>query len=157
MLKKLLKGIAAVLALIVITLLVLYRNRSEPYGIIPGKQLQGEEVAGPIDDWSFTLQHRRVTNEVRPSDPYSVNTSSLLVDGGLYIPCGKGEESHWAQYLLQDPNMRIKVGEKIYKVRATPVEDPEQLQKVREAYVAKYPSRTLESIAGFWFFQLDSR
>lgn len=157
MLKTLLKGIAAVLALIVMTLLVLYLNRSEPYGIIPGKQLAGEEVAGPIDDWSFTLQHRRVTNEVRPSNPYSVNTSSLLVDGVLHIPCGKGEESRWAQYLLEDPNMRIKVGEKLYKVRATLVEDPEQLKQIREAYVTKYPSRTLESIEGFWFFQLDSR
>lgn len=157
MLKNVLKGIATILALIVITLLVLYLNRSEPYGIIPGKQLSGEEVPGPIDDWSFTLQHRRVVNEVRPSDPYSVNTSGLLVDGTLYIPSGNGGESRWAQYLLEDPNMRLKVGEKIYKVRATPVEDPEQLQTVREAYVAKYPSRTMESIAGFWFFQLDSR
>ena len=157
MLKTILKGIAACLALFVMTLLVLYLNRSEPYGIIPGKQLEGEEVAGPIHDWSFTLQHRRVTNEVRPSNPYSVNTSGLLVDGVLYIPSGKGGESRWAQYLIQDPNMRIKVGEKLYKVRATPVEDPEQLNKVREAYITKYPSRTLEDIAEFWFFQLDSR
>ncbi len=157
MLKTILKGIAACLALFVMTLLVLYLNRSEPYGIIPGKQLEGEEVAGPIHDWSFTLQHRRVTNEVRPSNPYSVNTSGLLVDGLLYIPSGKGGESRWAQYLIEDPNMRIKVGENIYKVRATPVEDAEQLKKVREAYGKKYPGSSPEGIAKFWFFQVDTR
>jgi len=72
MIKKLLKWVAAGLALSVATLLFLYLNRSDPYAIIPGKQLIGEEVAGPIDDWSFVQQYRTVTNEVRPSDPYSV-------------------------------------------------------------------------------------
>ena len=157
MIKNILRSIAAVLALIVVTLSVLYLNRSDPYSIIPGKRLQGEEEAGPIEDWNFTLEHRGVTNEVRPSDPYSVNTSSLLVDGVLYIPSGKGGESRWAQFLLQDPNMRIRVGTKIYPVRATHVEEPAQLEKVREAYGKKYPRSTPERIAGFWFFQIDSR
>ena len=154
--KNVLRSIAVVLALIVVSLSVLYLNRSDPYAIIPGKRLQGEEVAGPIDDWSFTLQYRGVTNEVRPSDPYSVNTSSLLVDGVLYIPCGHGEESRWGQFLLQDPNMRLGVGTKIYPVRATLVEEPAQLNKIRRAYGEKY-SRTPEETAEFWFFQIDSR
>ena len=155
--KNILRSIAAVLALIVVTLSVLYLNRSDPYAIIPGKQMNGEEVAGLIDDWSFTLEHRGVTNEVRPSDPYSVNTSSLLVDEVLYIPSGSGGESRWAQFLLEDPNMRLRVGTKIYPVRATLVEEPAELKKVREAYGAKYPSRPPESIEEFWFFQIDSR
>ena len=157
MIKKILRSIAALLVLIVVTLSVLYLNRSDPYAIIPGKQLQGEEVAGPIDDWSFALEHPLVTNEVRPSDPYSVNTSSFLLDEILYIPSGKGGESRWAQFLLEDPNMRIRIGTKIYPVRATHVEDPAQLKKVREAYGKKYPSRTPENIAEFWFFQIASR
>jgi hypothetical protein len=48
MLKNILKGIAVGLVLIVMTFLILYLNRSEPYGIIPGKQLRGEEVAGHL-------------------------------------------------------------------------------------------------------------
>ena len=156
MMKNILRSIAAVLALIVVTLSVLYLNRSDPYAIIPGKQMNGEEVAGKIDDWSFTLEHRGVTNEVRPSDPYSVNTSSLLVDEVLYIPSGKGR-SRWAEFLLEDPNMRIRVGTKIYPVRATLVEEPAELKKVREVYGAKYPGRPPESIEEFWFFQIDSR
>ncbi len=157
MIKNILRSIAAILALFVLMLSVLYLNRSEPYGILPGKQLQGEEVAGPIDDWSFTLQHRRVINEVRPDNPYSVNTSSLLVDGRLYLPSGSGGESRWARYLIEDPNMRLKVGGNLYKVRATRVEDPDQLNTVREAYRKKYPGRLSDNVARFWFFQVESR
>ena len=46
--RNVLKGIAVGLALLVTTLLVLYLNRSDPYGPLPGKRLQGEEVTGTI-------------------------------------------------------------------------------------------------------------
>ena len=157
MIKNILKSIAAVLALIVMTLSFLYLNRRDPYRIIPGKQVTGEEVPGPIQDWSFTLEHRRVVNEVRPSDPYSVNTSSLLVEDVLYIPSGGGEHSRWTQLLVEDPNMRLKVGTKIYKVRATRVEELSHLDRVREAYGKKYPRTMPENLAKFWFFQIESR
>ncbi len=163
MIKRTLKGIAVVLALIVMTLLVLYLNRSDPYSIIPGKQLRGEEVTGPIDDWSFVLQVRTVTNEVRPSDPYSFNTGYVFHDGVLYVPSGKGGESRWAQFLLQDPNMRIRVGDKLYRVRATRVEDPELVSELHRARGQRNPDqeeRTPEEMARLarvWFFRIDSR
>ena len=157
MIKNILKSIAAVLALIVMTLSFLYLNRRDPYRIIPGKQVTGEEGPGPIQDWSFTLEHRGVVNEVRPANPYSVNTSSLLVEDVLYIPSGSGEHSRWAQFLVEDPNMRLKVGNKIYKVRAIRVEEPSRLDRVREAYGKKYPRTPAENIANFWFFQVESR
>ncbi len=72
MIEKLLKGIAVGLALLMVTILVLYLNRSDPYGSLPGKRLQGEEVTESVDDWTFANESRRVTVEVRPSAPYSV-------------------------------------------------------------------------------------
>ena len=162
MIKGILKWIAAVLAISVVTILVLYLNRTNPYGIIPGRQLIEEEVTEPIWDWSFTEQVRTVTNEVRPSDPYSVNTSKLLIDGVLYIPSGQGDNSHWAQYLIQDPNMRLRVGTKLYPVTATWVEDPALLAQLREAYDKKFArppgeERTPEELARFSFFRIESR
>ena len=141
MIKNILKSIAVVLALILMTLSFLYLNRRDPYRIIPGKQITGEEVPGSIEDWSFTLE----------------STSSLLVEDVLYIPSGGGEHSRWAQFLVEDPNMRLKVGTKIYKVRATRVEEPSHLDRVREAYGKKYPRTPPENLAKFWFFQIDSR
>jgi len=163
MIKKVLKWIAVGLAMSVATLLFFYLNRSDPYSIIPGRQLSGEEVTEPIDDWSFVLQYRTVTNEVRPSDPYSVNTGYVFHDGVLYVMSGKGGESRWAQFLLQDPNMRIRVGDKLYRARATRVEDPElvsELHRIRDQRNPNQEERTPEEIARLaraWFFRIDSR
>ena len=163
MVKKVLKWIAVGLAISVSTLLFLYLNRSDPYSIIPGRQLVGEEVTEPIDDWSFVLQYRTVTNEVRPSDPYSVNTGYYFHDGVLYVMSGRGGGSRWAQFLIQDPNMRIRVGNTLYRARATRVEDPELVSELHEIRDARNPSqeeRTPEEIARFaraWFFRIDSR
>jgi len=163
MIKKVLKWIAVGLAISVATLLFLYLNRSDPYAIIPGKQLVGEEVTEPIDDWSFVLQYRTVTNEVRPSDPYSVNTGYVFHDGAIYVMSGGGGESRWAQFLIQDPNMRIRVGNTLYRARATRVEDPElvsELHAIRDARNPDSEDRTPEELARLaraWFFRIDSR
>ena len=160
MIEKILKGIAVGLALLMVTILVLYLNRSDPYGTIPGKRLMGEEVTEPIEDWSFANQFRRVNVEVRPSDPYSVNAGYFVDDGTLYISSAK---SRWAQFLLQDPNMRIRVGDKLYRVRATRVEDPELVSEfhgIRDARNPDSEDRTPEDLARqarAWFFRIDSR
>ena len=152
--KKILKGIAVGLALLVMTLFVLYVNRSDPYGILPGKQLVGEEATEPIDDWNFVQQYRRVTVEVRPSDPYSVSAGYFLMEKDLYI---SSEQSRWAQFLREDPNIRIRLGEKIYPVRAIQIEDPVRLEEVHQDYTGKYPNRTMEQAVGRWFFRIESR
>lgn len=154
MVKQGLKLIAVGLSLVVMTTFVLYVNRSDPYGTLPGKQLRGEEVTESIDDWSFALQYRRVTVEARPSDPYSVNAGYFLMEKDLYI---SSAHSRWAQFLRQDPNIRIRLGEKLYPVQATQVEDPVHLEEVHKAYTGKYPNRTMEEAARRWFFRIESR
>ena len=152
--KKILKGIAVGLALVVMTLFTLYVNRSDPYGNLPGKRIRGVEVTGPIDDWSFAEQYRRVIVEVRPADPYSVNAGYFLMEKDLYI---SSAHSRWAQLLREDPSMRIRLGEKVYPVRAVQVEDPVRLEQVHQGYTGKYPNRTMEQAAGRWFFRIESR
>jgi hypothetical protein len=153
MVEKILKGIAVGLALLMVTLLVLYLNRSDPFGTIPGKRLKGEEVTESIDDWTFANQYRRVNVEVRPSDPYSVNAGYFVHERALYVSSSK---SRWAQFMLQEPNVRMRVGDKLYRVRATRMEGA-HLEQARQAYSDKYPNRTPEQIAERWFFQITSR
>ena len=43
MIEKILKGIAVGFALLMVTILVLYLNRSDPFGTIPGKRLRDME------------------------------------------------------------------------------------------------------------------
>ena len=106
-LKWVVGGLVAIVVTFALVLGVVLLFRTEPLAIIPGGRLSGEEVTVPVTDWSFTEQYTTVTLEVRASDPYSVNTSSLLHDGVLYVPSGFGGESRWAQFLLQDSNMRL--------------------------------------------------
>jgi hypothetical protein len=153
MIEKILKGIAVGLVLLMVAILVLYLNRSDPYGTIPGKRLLGEEVAEPIDDWSFASQYRRVNVEVRPSDPYSVNAGYFVHERVLYVSSSK---SRWAQFMLQDPDVRVRVGDKLYPVRATRMEGAD-LEIAQNAYSTKYPNRTPEQVAERWFFRLESR
>ncbi len=164
MFKRILKWVGGGLVAIVVTLALVLGLvllfRTEPLAIIPGGRLSGEEVTVPVSDWSFTEQYTTVTLEVRSSDPYSVNTSSLLYDGVLYVPSGRGGESRWAQFLLQDSNMRLRVGNKLYKVRATRVLNPMLIRELYEVWGQRYPSqagRTAEEIAQLWFFRIDAR
>ncbi len=164
MFKRILKWVGGGLVAIVVTLALVLGLvllfRTEPLAIIPGGRLSGEEVTVPVSDWSFTEQYTTVTLEVRSSDPYSVNTSSLLYDGLLYVPSGRGGESRWAQFLLQDSNMRLRVGNKLYKVRATRVLNPMLIRELYEVWGQRYPSqagRTAEEIAQLWFFRIDAR
>ena len=162
MFKRILKWVGGALLAVVVTLALaiglILLFRTEPLAIIPGGRLSGEEVTDPVTDWSFTEQYPTVTLEVRPLDPFSVNTSSLLYDGVLYVPSGRGGESRWAQFLLQDSSMRLRVGNTLYPVRATHVEDPMLLRELYEAWEQKYPGqegRTAEEIAQTWFFRID--
>ncbi len=159
MIKRVLKWIAVGLALLMMTILFFYLNRSDPYGPLPGKKLLGEEITDPIDDWSFTEQARNVTFEVRPSDPYSVTTSCVLHDGVFHV-LATSIENRWAQFLLQDPNMRLRMTDKLYPVRATLVEDPNRISAIFKTLEQKYrgfAERTTEERTRYGLFRIDSR
>ncbi len=161
MIKTVLKGVAVVLAVSEIIVLWSLLTLTEPYGRIPGGRLSGEEVTGPVTDWGFTQEreNRPLILEVRPSDPYSVHTSSFIYEGNLYVLSILGGGSRWAQFLVEDPNLRLKAGNKIYKARATRLEDQTLVDEIHEARAQRpgRAARTPEQLARMWFFRMDSR
>ena len=176
MIKNVLKGVAVVLAVSEIITLWFVLTLAEPYGRLPGGRLSGEEVTDPVTAWSIILKRPPLTLEVRPSDPYSVHTSFSIHEGNLYVSSIIGGDSRWARFLLEDPNLRIRSGNKIYKVRATKIEDPELINKIhqgrgqRPGRATRTPeqvegrgqrpartTRTPEQLARIWFFRFDSR
>jgi len=159
MIKNVLKGVAIVLAVSEIITLWFILTLAEPYGRLPGGRLSGEEVTGPVTDWSFTLKRPPLALEVRPSDPYSVHTSFSIHEGNLYVSSIIGGDSRWARFLLEDPNLRIRSGNKIYKVRAIKVEEQTLVDEIHEARAQRpgAPRRTPEELARMWFFRIDSR
>ncbi len=159
MIERTLQGIAVCLALIMMTVLVLYLNRTDPWAQLPGKRITGEEATERIDDWSFMEPSTRVILEVHPSDPYSLYIRAYQHKGVLYLN-SISPENRWTQFLLEDPNLRLKVENKIYKVRATRVEDPGLVNEIQEAMEQMSPrlrERTPEERAQNWYFRVDSR
>ncbi len=159
MIERTLQGIAVVQALIMMTVLVLYLNRTDPWAQLPGKRITGEEVIERVDDWSFMEPSTRVILEVRPSDPYSLYIRAYQHKGVLYLN-SISPENRWTQFLLEDPNLRLKVNNKIYKVRSTRVEDPAlvtEIQEAREQMSPRLRERTPEERAQNWYFRVDSR
>ena len=165
MIKNVLKGVAVVLVVSEIIALWFVLTLAEPYGRLPGGRLSGEEVTGRVTDWSFTRDNRPLTLEVRPSSPYSVNTSFFVLEGNLYVSSILGGDSRWARFLVEDPNLRIRPGRenvenKIYKTRATRIEDQSLLDEIHEFRARQSSSgstRTPEELARMWFFRIDSR
>jgi len=159
MIKNVLKGVAVVLAVSEIITLWFVLTLAEPYGRLPGGRLSGEEVTDPVTAWSIILKRPPLTLEVRPSDPYSVHTSFSIHEGNLYVSSIIGGDSRWARFLLEDPNLRIRSGNKIYKVRAIKVEEQTLVDEIHEARAQRpgAPRRTPEELARMWFFRIDSR
>ena len=75
--------------------------------------------------------------ETNPDDPYSVNLWVVNLDSGLYIAAGGGE-TRWSKQISIDPKVRLRINHKIYELRASSVDNNEELEEVRRAYLDKY-------------------
>ena len=95
-----------------------------PLLVFPGGRLSGEEVAEPVEDWSFVTDSF-VDLETRPDDPYSVELNYFVKDGNLYIDPAEGRR--WLEYLRADPNVRARFGGKVYPLTAVLVGQPGEL------------------------------
>ena len=108
----------------------------DPMGPLPGGALAGEVNTLP-DDWAMVEEIETVQLETNPDDPYSVNLWVVSLDSGLYIAAGGGE-TRWSKQISIDPEVRLRINHKIYELRASSVDNNEELEEVRRAYLDKY-------------------
>ncbi len=90
--------------------------------IFPGGELSGEVRPVP-KDWSFSDAFENVQLETRPDDPYSVNIWCVAVGKRLLIASGKGMENAWAKHIAANPQVRLRVGDDIFELRAVRSDD----------------------------------
>lgn len=130
-----------------------------PWGPIPGGRLEGTVVHEPVTDWSFTNSRSTVQLETRPEDPYSVTVWCVAHDDALYVPSRHAAKKSWVQHVLDEPQVRVRVGERIYPGTMVRVTDPKQIEAVVPALVAKYHLTPPggEDDAGVWLFRIRSR
>ena len=159
MVLRALKWLVYSLGILAVAVAVAWFFRSDPILMIPGRALAGAELPYPTD-WTFTKDRPTVAVETHPADPYSVTTICFVYGGDLYIPAQSGSTKTWTQYVLEDPRVRIKVGDSIYPAALTRVL-PLDLERYRTAVTKKFPAAA-ERFAGdlpkdIWLFRVGPR
>jgi hypothetical protein len=148
-----------VLAALVLVALGILAVRTDPIGPLAGTRLSGEEVPYP-EDWSFTDDAFTIAVESRPEEPHSVTTLCFVHDGALHVPALRGSSKDWPTFVLEDPRVRLKIGDRVFVARATRVE-PDDPAPYFAAAAAKYEAmaeRDPDDIAeDLWLFRIDPR
>ncbi len=148
-------------ALLVIGLMfgVAYQFRTDPIAMLAGKRVSGQEQPYP-DDRLFSNEHMTVAVETRPDNPHSVTTLGIVHNGTLYIPAQSGSTKKWPQYVLADSRVRIKIGDKVYPVKATRELDL-SVDEIVSSGAAKYPRfaeiEPEDRPRDVWLFRISQR
>lgn len=131
------KKIATGLVVLGLVAGVAWLFRGDPFYMIAGKELQGKMAPYP-SDWSFSNDYETIAIEVRPDDPHSVTTACFVHDGDLYVPAQAGSRKTWTQLAVEDPLVRIKIGDQVFSARVDRVM-PVDFRIFRDSIAAKYP------------------
>ncbi len=100
-------------------------------GPIPGGSLSGNESDFP-DDWTPHLDEGRAFCEIesRASDPHSIQLDCFLYEGALHVQSHRWAlaswwpTESWASIWIQEPLVRLRVGQQIFDATAELVSTP---------------------------------
>ena len=118
----------------------------------PGTRLAGELVDAAEVDWSFMTEQTKIWVETKTwyFIPHSVTTVSWVTDGELYVPCGYCDSKRWPKNVDRDPDVRLKIGDKLYERRAVRITDPGEARPLLHA-------SGLHDMDGIAVFRTDPR
>jgi hypothetical protein len=127
-----------------------------PFLILPGGELDGSTAPAP-NDWSFSAEVGTVQLETRPEDPYSVNIWAVGMGPVLYVHAGANRSS-WVEHMEANSEVRVRVEDQLYDLRASRVEDQDEFTRFSDAYEEKYGSRPRnENVGEAYLFRLEAR
>jgi hypothetical protein len=96
---------------------------------VPGGSLAGEVTPLPAS-WGDALGGARAMCEIeaRPADPHSIQLECFTRDGALFVQSHRWVladwwPESWAEVWLAEPDVRVRLGELIYELRAVRVTD----------------------------------
>ncbi len=99
-------------------------------GPIPGGTLSGKTTPAP-SDWSAAVPDKRFCEiEARPANPHSIQLECFRWEGGLYVQSHRWAlaswwpVTSWAAVWIDHPDVRVRVGDAIYELRAMRVTEP---------------------------------
>lgn len=100
-------------------------------GPVPGGSLSGTPSEVPAS-WDAALGGDRAFCEIesRPADPHSIQIECFLHDRQLYAQSHRWAMApwwpveSWASIWLQYPDVRVRIGEQLFELRAVEVTEP---------------------------------
>jgi len=124
--------------------------------LLPGGTLDGDPAPAPAD-WAFAGDSGTIQIETRPADPYSVNVAFTILDGVLYVNAG-GTETRWVKNISAEPQIRLRMGGRLYDLRADRVTDPAEIEAFAEAWTAQsFFRRDPRKYDEVWIYRLVAR
>ena len=129
---------------------------SEPFGFIPGGELEGEVEPAPAD-WTHLEERHSVQLEIRPGSPYSINMWAVGIGTDVYVAT-REDGTRWTEYLEDTPHVRVRVDAAIHELVAVRVHDHHERHAVSTAFAAKYDLHPSDNwVADGQVFRLDRR
>jgi hypothetical protein len=127
--KKIIVGLVVVLVMLYATALALPLNPEEQR---PGTRLSGERVEDLNPDSSFLEPRTKIHVQTNTwyLVPHSVTTVSFVADNKLYVPCGWCATKRWPKNVAADPNVTVRVGNKLYDRRAVVIPQEDERRRI---------------------------
>jgi hypothetical protein len=106
-------------------------------GPVPGGSLSGRAATAPAS-WASELPGgRRICEiEARPEKPYSIQVECFLFQDALYVQSHRWALASWwpveswAAVLIAHPDVRVRLGDALFELRAQRIADEEQRTSV---------------------------
>ncbi len=122
----------------------------------PGLGLSGEVHQQEVEDWSFTSNANEIFIEtVTPYwIPHSVTAWCVTVGDELYVAADDADKKSWVANVARDPNVRLKIGDKVYEQKLVPVTDAATIASIDSGFARKYEYEEEEAdddmTVGYW-------
>ena len=112
----------------------------EPSDERPGLRLPGEVNQQAVEDWSFTENADEIFIETATSYwiPHSVTVWCVTVGPELYVAADDADEKSWVANVARDPDVRLKIEDRIYEQKLVPVTDATTIASIDNGFVRKY-------------------
>ncbi len=106
----------------------------------PGLGLSGEVNKQRVQDWSFASDASEIFIETATPYfiPHSVTIACATLEKQLYVGANDPDNKRWVANVARDPNVRLKIGNKIYEQKLDPITDAATIDMVEGAYARKY-------------------
>lgn len=119
-----------------------------------GFWLTGNVVRTPVTDWSFidSIRNIQVQTHTPYLLPHVLTTDIARVDDHIYLfseyfaPAPGKRDTRgdfpqarfWNRMVVRDPRIRVKIGDRLFDMRAYPLTAPAEIEMVRNVFLSKY-------------------